>query len=160
MTFKPTMLLRSVPIVLVLGASPATAFDTRKLGQGGTLPLADIVALIGTAPALKREVKQALAQSKMKQDEVVCDGMRFSSQWTHLPGVPVSPYNCDFGSKWLQIQAIVQVTDRKGRTFETITPEAMKNATIGPALITRPVACSTNVNSTPMTKLLINEPAG
>ena len=86
MTFKPTMLPRSVPIVLVLGASPATAFDTRKLGRGGTLPLADIVALIAQ-PALKRDVKQALAQSKMKQDDVVCDGMRFSSQLTHLPGV-------------------------------------------------------------------------
>jgi hypothetical protein len=40
-----------------------------------------------------------------------------------------APYNCDFGGKWLQIQAIVQVTDREGRTFETITPETMKNAT-------------------------------
>jgi hypothetical protein len=77
MTFKPTMLPRSVPIVLVLGAYPATAFDTGKLGRGGTLPLADIVALIDTAPALKSDVKQALAQSKMKQDDVVCDGMRF-----------------------------------------------------------------------------------
>ena len=40
-----------------------------------------------------------------------------------------APYNCDFGGKWLQIQAIVQVTDREGRTFETITPETIKNAT-------------------------------
>jgi hypothetical protein len=123
------MSLRSFPILLLLSASPANAFDTSKLGQGGTLPLADIVALIDTSPTLKREVKQALAQTKKKQDDVVCDGMRFSGQWTHLPGVPVSPYNCDFGTSWLQIQAIVQITDRKGRTFETITPEAMKNAT-------------------------------
>ena len=70
--------------------------------------------LIGTSPALKRKLKQGSAQNKKKQDEVVCDGMRFSGQWTNLPGMLVSPYKFEFGGKWLQIQASVQVADRKG----------------------------------------------
>jgi hypothetical protein len=122
------MSLRAVPIALLLGASPAAAFDTSKLGQRGSLLLADIIPIIGKSKELKREVNQALAQSKKKQGDVVCDGMRFPGQWTHLAGKRVSPYNCDFGARWLQIHATVRLTDRNGRIFETITPEAMKNA--------------------------------
>jgi hypothetical protein len=123
------MSLRAVPIALLLGASPAVAFDTSNLGQGGTLPLADIIPLIGKSAKLKREVNHALAQSKKKQDNVVCNAMRFPGQWTRLAGERVSPYTCDFGGKWLQIDATVRLTDRDGRLFETITAEAMKNAT-------------------------------
>ena len=122
------MALKTLAIVLLLSTCPAMAFDTSKLGQGATLHLVDINAVIGQSAELKREVKRELARSKKKQDEVICDAIRFSSQWAHLTGVPISPYNCDFGTKRLQIHAIVQITDRKGRTFETITPEAMKNA--------------------------------
>jgi hypothetical protein len=39
-----------------------------------------------------------------------------------------SGYVCYFGGKWLQIKATVQLSDGRGRTFETITPEAMKSA--------------------------------
>jgi len=46
----------------------------------------------------------------------------------NLGGERVSPYICDFGGKWLRITATVRVTDRRGRVFQTITPEAMKNA--------------------------------
>jgi hypothetical protein len=77
---------------------------------------------------LRREVDQQLSQSKKKADEVMCNGNRFPGQWTHLGGERVSPYICDFGGKWLQIKAKVQLSDGRGRTFETITPEAMKSA--------------------------------
>jgi hypothetical protein len=77
---------------------------------------------------LRREVDQQLSQSKKKADEVMCNGNRFPGQWTHLGGERVSPYICDFGGKWLQIKATVQLGDGRGRTFETITPEAMKSA--------------------------------
>jgi hypothetical protein len=123
------MSLRVVPIALMLVASPAMAFDTSKLGQGGTLPLGDLVPLIGKSAQLNAEVGRALDQIKKKPDDVICDGMRFPGQWTHLGGERVSPYTCDFGSKWLQIQATVRITGPGGQVFETITPAAMKNAT-------------------------------
>jgi hypothetical protein len=41
----------------------------------------------------------------------------------------VSPYACDFGTKWLQIHATVRITDRRGQAFESITTKAMKDAT-------------------------------
>jgi hypothetical protein len=59
----------------------------------------------------------------------MCDGMRFPGQWAHLAGERVSQYTCDFGAKWLHIDATVRITDRNGRRVVTITPKVMKNAT-------------------------------
>lgn len=118
----------SLALALILVASPAAAFDTSKLGQGGTLPLDDLMPLIGKSAQLKREVDQALAEDKKKPDEIICSGVRFPRQWVHLGGSRVSPYTCGFGAKWLQIRATVRITDRSGRAFETATPAAMKNA--------------------------------
>ena len=122
--------VRAVPIAiaLLLAASPAVAFDTGKLGQGGSLPLDDLMPLVGQSAPLKREVDQALAEAKKKPEDVICSGKRFPREWVHLGGSRVSPYACDFGAKWLQIRATVRITDRGGRAFETITPAAMKNA--------------------------------
>jgi hypothetical protein len=47
----------------------------------------------------------------------------------NLGGLRVAPYTCDFGAKWLQINATVRITDRRGQAFETITTKAMKKAT-------------------------------
>jgi hypothetical protein len=118
----------AVTIAISLAPLPAMGFDTGKLGQGGTLPLDDLMPLIGKTAALKREVDEALVQGKKKVDDVVCSGMRFPGQWSHLGGGRVSPYVCNFEVKWLRIGAKVRITDRGGRVYETITPAAMKNA--------------------------------
>jgi hypothetical protein len=122
------MLSRPVLIAVLLLASPAMAFDTSALGQGGTLPLGALMSLIGKSPQLKREVDQALAEIKKAPDDVICDGMRFPNQWVHLGGERVAPYICDFGGKRLQIQATVRVLGRSRQTYDTITPGAMMNA--------------------------------
>jgi hypothetical protein len=124
-----TVRVVSIATAFVLGAAPAMAFDTGKLGQRGTLTLDEMTALISKSAKLKSEVEQALADNKKKLDETSCSGMRFPGQWVHLGGLRVAPYTCDFGAKWLQIRATVRVTGRGGRAFETITPQAMKNAT-------------------------------
>jgi hypothetical protein len=122
------MLLRAIPIVVLVTASPALAFDTGKLGQGGSLPLSDIMPLIGKYPQLKGEVTSAMAAGNKTADTALCDGMRFPGAWVNLGGQRVAPYTCDFGGKWLQINATVRITGPKGQVFETITPTAMKNA--------------------------------
>jgi hypothetical protein len=123
------MFVRTAAFALVFGASPALAFDTSKLGQGGSLPLADLMPVIAKSAQLQREVNQALTDANKNKDSVICSGMRFPGQWANLGGFRVSPYTCNFGTKWLQIKATVRITGAKGRVFETITPSAMKNAT-------------------------------
>ncbi|MEA2907288.1 MAG: hypothetical protein QOI12_4675 [Alphaproteobacteria bacterium] len=123
------MSLRLVLLALLLVATPAMAFDTTKLGQGGTLPLGDIMPLIGKAPQLKREVGEMLAQANKKPEDVICSGYRFPGAWVNLGGERVSPYTCDFGIKWLQIKATVRIIGRSRQVYDTITPAAMMNAT-------------------------------
>jgi hypothetical protein len=123
------MSLKAVAIVVVLSVSPALAFDTSKLGQGGSLPLSDLTPLLGKSSKLQSEVKSALAETKKSSDELMCDGMRFPGSWENLGGERVAPYTCEFSGKWLQINTTVRVTGKKGRVFDTVSPAAMKNAT-------------------------------
>ncbi len=116
-------------IAFLLSVSPALAFDTSKLGQGGSLPLSDLTELISKSAPLQHEVANALVAAKKKADDVICDGKRFPSQWVNLGGERVAPYNCDFGGKWLIIDAKVRIMDPKGHVFGRITPTAMKKAT-------------------------------
>ncbi len=123
------MPLRLVPLALLLGTSSALAFDTSKLGQWGSLPLDDLTPVIAKSAELQQEINKTLSEGNKKQGDVMCVGMRFPGQWKNLGGLRVSPYTCDFGAKWLQIHAAVRITNRRGQAFETITAEAMKNAT-------------------------------
>ena len=123
------MPLRLVPLALLLGTSSALAFDTSKLGQWGSLPLDDLTPVIAKSAELQQEINKALSEGNKKQGDVMCIGMRFPGKWKNLGGLRVSPYTCDFGAKWLQIHAAVRITNRRGQAFETITAEAMKNAT-------------------------------
>ena len=72
------MLLRAAAIAVLVGTSPAVAFDTTKLGQRGTLSSDEIMPLFKQPRRLEQEFKQALAETK--QDSVSCDGMRFPGQ--------------------------------------------------------------------------------
>ena len=98
------MLLRTIAVAVALVASPALAFDTSKLGQGGSLALSEIDPIIAKSPQLQREINQALLDGKKAKDDVICSGMRFPGQWQNLGGLRVGPYTCDFGTKWLQVK--------------------------------------------------------
>jgi hypothetical protein len=113
---------------MALLSSSALAFDTTKLGQGGSLGLDEMMPLIEKSSALKREVTEAVARSGRKLDDITCDGQRLPGQWRNLGGERVSPYVCKIADKWLEVRATVRVSGG-GRAFETITPEAMRRAT-------------------------------
>ncbi|MGO8914310.1 MAG: hypothetical protein ACLQJR_00205 [Stellaceae bacterium] len=115
-------------MVFLLAASPALAFDASKLGQGGSLPLSDLSALIGQSAQLQSEVNAALAAANKKPTDIICGGNRFPGQWDNLGGLRAAPYICVFSGKWLLLDAIVQVTGASGQVYDSITPDAMKNA--------------------------------
>lgn len=90
--------------------------------------MSDIMPLIGKYPDLKRDVDSVLAAGQKTADTAICDAMRFPGSWTNLGGERVAPYTCDFGGKWLVINATVRVMDKRGKTIETIDRAAIKNA--------------------------------
>lgn len=94
-----------------------------------SLGLHEITSLIDKSSQLKGEVAEALVKINKKADDIRCEGTRFSNRWRNLSGERASPYICNIGDKWLEIRATARVTGPRGRVFETITPEAMKNAT-------------------------------
>jgi hypothetical protein len=126
---KFKMLRKCTLVAVLLGASPALAFDANKLGQGGSLPLSDIDPLIGQSAKLKAEVAVALAKINKKADDVICGGNRFPREWVNLGGLRAAPYTCNFGGNWLVLDAHVRLTGADGAVYETITPAAMKKAT-------------------------------
>jgi hypothetical protein len=115
-------------IAVVVAASPASAFDASKLGQGGSLPLSDISSLIGQSAQLKGEVAAALTAAHKTADDIICGGNRFPREWTNLGGMRAAPYTCNFIGKWLSLSATVTVSGPNGKVYDTITQAAMKNA--------------------------------
>jgi hypothetical protein len=121
--------LKVILLSATLAASPAAAFDTSKLGQGGTLFLGDLKPLIDQSPKLRAEVTEAATKVDKPMDDILCGGVRFPGPWVHLGGGRVSPYECNFGEKWLKLRATVRVTGRSGRVYEKPSRDAMRNAT-------------------------------
>ena len=117
---------------LVMCATPALAFDTSKLAQGGSLKLDDdtIQALIGQSSKLGQEIDQAVAKAGKKPADIICDGKRFSNAWKELSGRRVSPYHCHIGAKWLTIRANVRVFDAKGKLYQSINRKGMEQANV------------------------------
>ena len=122
------MLSRAVLISLLLLAAPASAFDTSKLGQLGSLTLEDKQALFAKSATLEREVAAALAKLGKTPEDVLCDGVRFPGSWQELGGLRVAPYLCQFGDQWLLIRTKVRVTGKGGKVYPQISREAMRRA--------------------------------
>jgi hypothetical protein len=123
--------MRAIAIALLLAAcfaGDALAFDTRRLGQWGSLFLVDIMPLIRTSPRLEREVADAVKQAQADREDVVCIGARFPGVWTHLGGERAAPYSCEIGARLLLLRARVRIKDRKGRVLEGITAASMRRA--------------------------------
>lgn len=122
------MLKPLILIAMIVAASPALAFDANTLGQGGSLSLSDISSLIDQSAQLKSEVAAALTSAHKTADGIICGGNRFPSQWVNLGGMRAAPYTCNFITKWLSLNATVTVSGPDGKVYDTITPDAMKNA--------------------------------
>ena len=124
------MVPRLMLFALLVHATPALAFDTAKLSQGGSLPLDadELQALIGKSSKLEREIDRAVAKAGKKPAEIICDGKRFSNAWKELSGRRVSPYHCDIGGQWLTIRANVRVFDARGKLYQSINRKGMERA--------------------------------
>jgi hypothetical protein len=122
--------LSKAAIILSLAAvaAPAAAFDTSKYTPNGSLSFEEIMPLIKQSAKLAREVAGELARSRLREDDVLCLGVRFGNNWVHLGGARVSPYVCEFRKRWLHIRATVRVTGRKGEVYTGPTRAAMRNA--------------------------------
>jgi hypothetical protein len=61
------MSLTLVTLALLLGTSSALAFDTRKLGQWGSLSLDDLTPVIANSAQLQQQINEALSEGNKRQ---------------------------------------------------------------------------------------------
>jgi hypothetical protein len=109
------MLLRTIAVAVALVASPALAFDTSKLGQGGSLALSEIDLIIAKSPQLQREINQGLLDGKKAKDDVICSGMRFPGQWQNLGGLRVGPYTATLEPNGYRLKPRLNLPDARAR---------------------------------------------
>ena len=124
------MVWRMALIALLMSTAPAFAFDTTKLGQGGSLPLEDVQPVIEQSSKLRREVDEAIAKADKKPADIICDAMRFPSSWKALGGTRVGPYHCQIGNRWLTIRTQVRVFDPRGKLYQSINQKGMNRADV------------------------------
>jgi hypothetical protein len=124
----PCLIATACLVLAVTAARPAATFDTKKLGQWGTLAPEDEANLLAKSPRLKTQFQKAAATIGKKPEEIPCWGQRFPGSWKNLGGTRVAPYTCMFGNRKLLINAKVSVKDKHGKVYETISPAAMKEA--------------------------------
>lgn len=91
---------------------------TAAAGQGGSLPLDEVMQLAKPYPNLQMQVRLTLVGANLKQSQVVCSGARFSNAWAGLGGARHSPYECKIGSKTLIVTATPTYYDTNGHKLK------------------------------------------
>src|SRR5438132_1702561 len=86
------MRLRIVGLALLFATVPATAFDTRTLGQWGSITLDELMPRLSKSKKLTMEIKRTLAESSKTEEQINCIGQRFPGTWQALGGERVAPY--------------------------------------------------------------------
>lgn len=116
---RPTMILALSAAISMPAAAQKTAPST---GQGGSIPLADVLAVAKPYPNLTTQVKLRLLASGLKADQVTCTAQRFPSTWTALGAARTAPYVCPFGRRTLTISAEPTYYDKAGYRLKANDP--------------------------------------
>lgn len=103
------------------------SFDTRVLGQFGTIDLAHVRAWSGD-PKLSAEIKRELKRNGKAAEDVNCVGYRFPGSWAGLGGDRAPPFICHFGTRDLSVRWTVILTGPNGQRFWRASPKAMREA--------------------------------
>jgi hypothetical protein len=114
--------------LLSAGEASAQRADPRE-GQGGSLPLADVMVVAKAYPNLITEIRLRLIAAGMKKEAVICTARRLSNDWPALSGQRIGPYTCTIGKRTLSITSEQTFRDRNGYKIGTGDPQLAKKAT-------------------------------
>jgi hypothetical protein len=102
-----------LPLVAVFAVTePALAQPVP--GQGGSIPLDEVLAVAKPYPNLTTQVRLRLIASNTSKDKVTCSAQRFANTWTGLGGARLAPYVCPIGKRTLTITAEPTYYDKAG----------------------------------------------
>jgi hypothetical protein len=124
------MLFPLFAVVLTLAlAMPALAQTTTPSpGQGGSLPLSDVLIIAKPYPNLQTQVRLRLLATGLTKDKVTCAAQRFPNSWPQLGGARVAPYTCLIGKRTLTIAAERTYYDKAGYKLKADDPSLVEKA--------------------------------
>ena len=118
--------MRRLSVLCVLASVASTPALAQKagtpIGQGGSIPLADVLALAKPYPNLVTQVKLRLLASGLKTDQVTCNAQRLPNSWVALGATRAAPYVCAFGKRTLTITAEPTYYDKAGYRLKASDP--------------------------------------
>ena len=103
------------------------AFGTAQ--AGGSISLVDLMDRLKGNDKLMAEINAELQAQKLEAASVICVGDRFGGNWVELGGVRVVPYECEIGTRKLNIDGTLHLYDAKGAEVDEKDKTAPKRAT-------------------------------
>jgi hypothetical protein len=114
----------SVMLVCCLFGAGAACAD-----GGGSITLDEVIDQLQDNQALLNEVLAELKAQKLKAEEVNCVGFRFGGYWLNIGGARAVPYECEIGTKKLNIEGTVHVYDDNGTELDRKDKKSFERAT-------------------------------
>ena len=96
---------------------------------GGSISLVDLMDRLKGNDKLMAEINAELQAQKLEAESVICDGDRFGGNWTELGGARVIPYECEIGTRKLNIDGTLHLYDAKGAEVDQKDKDAPERAT-------------------------------
>ena len=130
-------------VFMMLGISAAWA--------PGSITLDEVMEHLKENEKLIAEINAELKAQNLEAPKVICVGSRFGGKWTDLGGARAVPYECEVGTRKLNIDGTVHIYDKDGKELDeeddqnrrsspSITRRRTSRGRGSNALVTRPRA--------------------
>jgi hypothetical protein len=114
--------MRNVLALIALLALAGSAAAQPAPGQGGSIPLGEVLDVAKPYPNLTTQVRLRLIASNTTKEKVTCSAQRFANTWAGLGGARIAPYICPIGKRTLTITAEPTYYDKAGYKLKQNDP--------------------------------------
>jgi hypothetical protein len=90
----------------------------------GSITLDEVMDQLKDEPTLISEMETQLKAQNLKAEAVICIGARFGGNWANLGGARAVPYECEVGSRKLEIEGTIRLYDKAGKELDMDDPKA------------------------------------
>lgn len=120
--------MRSRALKVALTAGVAALLSAGAAFAEGSIPLDEVMDQLKDETKLVGEISQELKAQGLAADKVICVGARFGGHWSELGGARSVPFECEIGSKTLNIEGTVKLFDERGREIDMSDERAPERA--------------------------------
>ncbi|MFA5899819.1 MAG: hypothetical protein WC829_12000 [Hyphomicrobium sp.] len=94
----------------------------------GSITLDEVMVQLKDDGKLLGEIGEALKAQGLQADAVICVGARFGGHWVELGGARSIPYECEIGTRKLNIDGTLHLYDERGAEIDLNDERAPERA--------------------------------